>query len=57
MSSKNLKMNALNWGAGFVTSALFLSTFIPKLQYQITKWRTGSDKFPGTAQYQEEPKK
>lgn len=57
MSSKNLKMNALNWGVGFVTSALFLSTFIPKLQYQITKWRTGSDKFPGTAQYQEEPKK
>ena len=57
MSSKNLKMNALNWGAGFVTSALFLSTFIPKLQYQITKWRTGSDKFPGTSQYQEEPKK
>lgn len=57
MSSKNLKMNAFNWGAGFVTSALFLSTFIPKLQYQITKWRTGSDKFPGTAQYQDEPKK
>lgn len=57
MSSKNLKMNAINWGAGFVTSALFLSTFIPKLQYQITKWRTGSDKFPGTAQYQDESKK
>lgn len=50
-SNKNLKMNALNWGAGFVTSALFLSTIIPKLQYKITKWRTGSDAFPGTQEY------
>ena len=57
MSSKNLKMNALNWGAGFVTSALFLSTLIPKMQYMITKWRTGSDAFPGTAQYRDEAKK
>jgi hypothetical protein len=52
-SSNNLKLNALNWGAGFVTSALFLSTLIPKMQYQITKWRTGSSQFPGTAQYRE----
>ena len=58
MSSKNLKMNALNWGAGFVTSALFLSTFIPKLQYQITKWRTGSNSFPGTKEFEnKEPAK
>ena len=56
-TNKNLKMNALNWGAGFVTSALFLSTIIPKLQYQITKWRTGSDQFPGTAQYRDENNK
>ncbi len=55
-TNKNLKMNALNWGAGFVTSALFLSTIIPKLQYMITKWRTGSNEFPGTAQYREEKK-
>ena len=53
-SNNNLKMNAINWGAGFVTSALFLSTIIPKLQYMITKWRTGSDAFPGTAQYREQ---
>lgn len=56
-SSHNLKMNAINWGSGFVVSALFLSTIIPKLQYQITKWRTGSNEFPGTAQYREQDKK
>lgn len=56
-SGKNLKMNAFNWGLGFVTSALFLSTIIPKLQYQITKWRTGSNQFPGTAQYRNEEEK
>ncbi len=51
-SGNNFKMNALNWGAGFVTSALFLSTIIPKLQYMITKMRTGSDNFPGTKEYE-----
>jgi hypothetical protein len=56
-SSKNLKMNAINWGAGFVTSALFLSTLIPKMQYKIRKWRTGSEEFPGTAQIREQEKK
>jgi hypothetical protein len=56
-SSKNLKMNAINWGAGFVTSALFLSTLIPKMQYKIRKWRTGSEEFPGTAQYREQENK
>ncbi|MBD5401648.1 hypothetical protein HDR58_02445 [bacterium] len=56
-SDSNLKMNALNWGTGFAISALFLSTVIPKLQYLITKWRTGSDSFPGTAQYREDENK
>ena len=56
-TNNNLKINALNWGAGFVTSALFLSTIIPKLQYKITQWRTGSNEFPGTAQFREENKK
>ena len=54
-SNHNLKMNAINWGAGFVTSALFLSTIIPKLQYLITKLRTGSNAFPGTKEYREQP--
>ena len=53
-SNSNLKLNAINWGSGFAISALFLSTLIPKMQYQITKWRTGSDKFPGTAEYRDE---
>lgn len=53
-SNNNLKMNAINWGTGFVTSALFLSTIIPKLQYLLTKWRTGSEAFPGTAEYRQQ---
>jgi len=44
----NLKFNGINTGLGFAISALFLSTVIPKLQYAYTKWRTGSDAFPGT---------
>ncbi len=56
-SKKNLKMNAFNWGTGFAISALFLSTLIPKMQYLITKLRTGSDDFPGTAQYREQENK
>lgn len=51
VSNKNLKMNAINWGSGFVISALFLSTLIPKMQYLITKLRTGSSDFPGTEEY------
>jgi len=51
ISKDNLKINAFNWGTGFATSALFLSTLIPKLQYQITKWRTGSNSFPGTNEF------
>lgn len=56
-SNNNLKLNALNWGAGFATSALFLSTLIPKMQYLITRKRTGSNSFPGTAQFQEQENK
>lgn len=42
---------------GFATSAIFLSTLIPKMQYWITKMTTGQDKFPGTADYSNEKKK
>lgn len=55
-SNNNLKMNAINWGSGFLVSAAFLSTIIPKIQYQITKWRTGSDEFPGTAEFRNKEK-
>ena len=54
VSNNNLKLNAINWGSGFIVSALFLSTIIPKVQYLITKWRTGSDQFPGTKEFREE---
>ena len=50
-SKHNFKMNLINWGSGFAISALFLSTIIPKMQYWITKMRTGQDNFPGTEEY------
>jgi len=53
---ENFIKNSANWGAGFAISALFLSTLIPKMQYWITKMRTGQDKFPGTADYSKEKK-
>lgn len=53
----NICKNAFNWGTGFVISALFLSTIIPKIQYWITRTTTGSDAFPGTADYSGEKKK
>ena len=57
-SNKNLRMNALICGSGFVSSVLFLSTFIPNLQYQFSIWRTGSNSFPGTKEFEnKEPAK
>jgi len=50
--SKNLKLNGLNFLAGFAVSALFLSTLIPKFQYYVTKTKTGVDAFPGTYDYE-----
>lgn len=47
----NIFKNTVNWGTGFVISALFLSTIIPKIQYLITRVTTGSNAFPGTADY------
>ena len=53
---ENYAKNALNWGVGFAISAAFLSTFIPKIQYWITKKATGSNEFPGTADYSKDKK-
>lgn len=50
----NFWKNVLNWGSGFVVSALFLSTFIPKIQYWLTKKITGSNSFPGTEEYRKQ---
>lgn len=52
----NYAKNAFNWGLGFIISAAFLSTFIPKIQYWITRKVTGSNAFPGTADYSNEKK-
>ena len=48
---ENYIKNSLNWGIGFAISVAFLSTFIPKIQYWITRKTTGSNEFPGTADY------
>ena len=53
---ENYIKNAFNWGLGFAISAAFLSTFIPKIQYWITRKVTGSNEFPGTADYSNEKK-
>lgn len=53
---ENFMKNAFNWGIGFAISAAFLSTFIPKIQYWITKQKTGHNEFPGTADYSNEQK-
>ena len=52
----NYFKNAMNWGIGFAISAAFLSTFIPKIQYWITRKATGSNAFPGTAEYSNDKK-
>jgi len=49
--AENFIKNSLTWGAGFAVSAIFLSSIIPKMQYWITKKRTGEDGFPGIAEF------
>jgi len=56
VNKENFIKNTVNWGTGFAISALFLSTLIPKMQYWITKMRTGQNSFPGTADYSQEKK-
>ena len=49
---KNITMSGINFAAGFLVSAAFLSTLIPKFQYYITRKRTGVDAFPGIYDYE-----
>ncbi len=44
---KNLIRTGAFWAAGFLVSALFLSTIIPKVQYWLTERKTGKNEFPG----------
>lgn len=52
----NFRKNLFNRSIGFAISAAFLSTYIPKIQYWITKKATGQDSFPGLTDYANEKK-
>ena len=52
VKNKNLMYNGINFAAGFAVAAAFLSTFIPKIQYYMTRKTTGIDAFPGTYDYE-----
>lgn len=54
MKNKNLAFNGVNFLAGFSVAAMFLSKFIPDLQYWITRKTTGVNAFPGTYNYNEQ---
>jgi hypothetical protein len=47
----NIMYSGINFAAGFVVAATFLSTLIPKFQYYVTRKKTGMDVFPGTYDY------
>ncbi len=53
VKNKNMMYNGINFAAGFTVAALFLSTFIPKIQYYITRKTTGVNAFPGTYDYEQ----
>lgn len=53
----NFAKGSFNRFVGFAVSALFLSTFIPKIQYWITAKMTGQNSFPGMTDYSNENKK
>ena len=53
--NRNITYSGLNFVAGFVVAATFLSTLIPKFQYWVTRKTTGKDLFPGV--YEEDIQK
>ena len=57
VKKKNLIYSGVNFAAGFVVAAAFLSTFIPKFQYWFTRKTTGIDAFPGVYDFEKEHKK
>ena len=52
MKKKNIRYNGINFATGFALSAAVISTYIPKLQYYITRKTTGVDAFPGTYDFE-----
>ncbi|MDD3238422.1 MAG: hypothetical protein PHV37_10050 [Candidatus Gastranaerophilales bacterium] len=57
INNKNLLKSGGFFAAGFLISAAFLSTIIPKTQYLITKLRTGKNEFPGIEAERQEDEK
>lgn len=53
---ENIIYSGINFAAGFILAATFLSTLIPKFQYWVTKQKTGKDSFPGMYEIEEERK-
>lgn len=49
----NFAKNAFNLTAGIGVAAYFLATAIPKIQYWVTKYTTGENKFPGVQVYED----
>ena len=47
---RNSLMHSVYMVLGLGVSILFLSTLIPKMQYWITKKRTGKEGFPGAVE-------
>ena len=52
VQNKNLLFSGLNFIAGFGFAAAFLSTYIPKIQYYVTRKTTGVDAFPGVYDFE-----
>lgn len=52
VKKKNITYSGINFAAGFVVAAAFLSTLIPKFQYWYTKKTTGTDAFPGVYDFE-----
>ena len=49
--NKNLALSFINFITGFGFAAAMLSTYIPKIQYYVTRKTTGVNAFPGTYDY------
>lgn len=56
VKNKNITYSGINFAAGFAFAALFLSTLIPKMQYLMTRKKTGLNVFPGTYDYEHHKK-
>ena len=56
VKNKNIMYSGINFAAGFAFAAVFLSTLIPKMQYLMTRKKTGLNVFPGTYDYEHNKK-